>query len=281
MCIIAVAGSGILRFISRAILSKSVQQGETQMSKLQKQAGFTLVELAIVMIIIGLLIAGVLKGQQLIGNAKVTSTVAQIKGIDGATSTFRDMYNALPGDLANANTRLQGCTNSPTCAAAVSAANGNGQLNSLPTAAPGTEAQGYFAQLALADLVTGVNPQSTVANCTVIGNCFPEAKAGNGGALKPGYFGGGTLGTNTNVTGGTYLTLQTLPNAATTTTASTQALTPNQSARIDTKVDDSQPNTGSVVYGGATTCVAGAVPNQTYAETVTTNDCLLFIRIQG
>ena len=46
---------------------------------MRAQAGFTLVELAIVMIIIGLLIAGVLKGQALIGNAKVTAQVAQVK----------------------------------------------------------------------------------------------------------------------------------------------------------------------------------------------------------
>ena len=63
---------------------------------MRAQAGFTLVELAIVMIIIGLLIAGVLKGQALIGNAKVTAQVAQIKSIDAATSTFKDMYAALP-----------------------------------------------------------------------------------------------------------------------------------------------------------------------------------------
>ena len=67
--------------------------------KQTSQAGFTLVELAIVMIIIGLLIAGVLKGQELIGNARVTSTVAQIKAIDAATSTFKDTYAALPGDM--------------------------------------------------------------------------------------------------------------------------------------------------------------------------------------
>jgi hypothetical protein len=58
------------------------------------------------MIIIGLLIAGVLKGQQLIGNAKVTAQVAQVKAIDAATSTFKDMYAALPGDMLVPNTRL-------------------------------------------------------------------------------------------------------------------------------------------------------------------------------
>ena len=73
------------------------------------QAGFTLVELAIVMIIIGLLIAGVLKGQALIGNAKVTAQVAQVKAIDAATSTFKDMYAGLPGDILTPGTRLPNC----------------------------------------------------------------------------------------------------------------------------------------------------------------------------
>jgi prepilin-type N-terminal cleavage/methylation domain-containing protein len=55
---------------------------------MRAQAGFTLVELAIVMIIIGLLIAGVLKGQALIQNAQVTSTVAQVKATEAAISTL-------------------------------------------------------------------------------------------------------------------------------------------------------------------------------------------------
>ena len=62
---------------------------------MRAQAGFTLVELAIVMIIIGLLIAGVLKGQALIQNAQVTSTVAQVKSIEAAISTFSDTYATL------------------------------------------------------------------------------------------------------------------------------------------------------------------------------------------
>jgi prepilin-type N-terminal cleavage/methylation domain-containing protein len=93
---------------------------------MRSQAGFTLVELAIVMIIIGLLIAGVLKGQQLIGNAKVTAQVAQFKAIDAATSTFKDMYAALPGDILTPTTRL------PNCAAAPCNVTGGGDGNIGP-----------------------------------------------------------------------------------------------------------------------------------------------------
>ena len=76
---------------------------------LRSQAGFTLVELAIVMIIIGLLIGGVLKGQQLIVNAQITATVAQIKSIDAATTSFRDNYAGMAGDLINPGVRLNTC----------------------------------------------------------------------------------------------------------------------------------------------------------------------------
>ena len=54
------------------------------------QSGFTLVELAIVLMIIGLLIGGILRGQELMENARVTSTIQQTKAYDGATTTFRD-----------------------------------------------------------------------------------------------------------------------------------------------------------------------------------------------
>ena len=91
-------------------------------STMKSQAGFTLVELAIVMIIIGLLIGGVLKGQQLITNAQVAAQVAQFKAIDAAATSFRDMYAGVPGDIQTPDKRLSGCT------AAICKAGGNGDL---------------------------------------------------------------------------------------------------------------------------------------------------------
>lgn len=247
------------------------------LTAVRSQAGFTLVELAVVMIIIGLLIGGVLKGQELVKNAQITATVAQVKGIDAATSSFRDMYNALPGDMLGATNRLPNCTG--LCAPAAATADGNGQLSSAPNAAPGVDADAYFIQLAVADLLTGINTAATA--CTAWGQCFPEAKAGAGAGFQIGYWSGtGTLGSAAANSSprGHYLAITTTADAAPTTTAGTGALTPNQAFRVDTKIDDGRPTTGSVVSGGANgTCVNGTA----YRETLSSADCNLFLRIQG
>jgi prepilin-type N-terminal cleavage/methylation domain-containing protein len=68
------------------------------------QKGFTLVEIAIVLIIIGLLIGGIIKGQAMIRNAKVKRLVGDIDGMRTAILTFQDRFGQLPGDENNANT---------------------------------------------------------------------------------------------------------------------------------------------------------------------------------
>ncbi|OUS17364.1 prokaryotic N-methylation site [Gammaproteobacteria bacterium 50_400_T64] len=67
----------------------------------KRQAGFTLVEIAIVLVIIGLILGGVLKGQSLIENAEYKNFVKQVDSYRAAYFTFRDTYRGLPGDLAN------------------------------------------------------------------------------------------------------------------------------------------------------------------------------------
>lgn len=65
-------------------------------SKLQNQKGFTLVEIAIVLVIIGLLLGGVLKGQELIENSKVKSVTADFEGISAAYWAYRDRTGEYP-----------------------------------------------------------------------------------------------------------------------------------------------------------------------------------------
>ena len=108
----------------------------------QNEKGFTLVELAIVLVIVGLLIGGILKGQELIANAQVTATMNQMTGMDAATSTFRDKYNAFPGDMGGAATRLPNC-NTP-CGGT---GNGNGTIDVIAGVSPTGEALQYFLHL--------------------------------------------------------------------------------------------------------------------------------------
>jgi prepilin-type N-terminal cleavage/methylation domain-containing protein len=79
------------------------------------QRGFTLIEIAIVVVIIGLLLGGVLKGQELITNARVRALISQQDGIKAAYFGFLDRYRALPGDYSQATSNISGVT-----------ANGNG-----------------------------------------------------------------------------------------------------------------------------------------------------------
>jgi prepilin-type N-terminal cleavage/methylation domain-containing protein len=264
---------------------------------LKSQAGFTLVELAIVMIIIGLLIGGVLKGQQLITNAQITATVAQIKAIDAATTSFRDQYAGMAGDITNANTRIANCTAAP-CFTALTG-DGDGKIDNgaaagitFGAAPPAVSEQTqYWAQLAAAGLLTGLNPNAA-ATAQAWGQDYPASKI-NGGGFDIGWNGGGlTLNKLQNTTAtapaeaGHYLALHGTANAIVGGAASDSFLTPNQAARIDTKVDDGQPNTGDIqaagaAAAGAASCASAGTTIGTYNEALPTAVCSLYIKFQN
>ena len=83
--------------------------------------GFTLIEIAIVLVIIGLLLGGVLKGQELITGARVRNLISQQEGIKAAFFGFQDRYRALPGDYAAATTNIN-------CIGGCPAGDGNGRI---------------------------------------------------------------------------------------------------------------------------------------------------------
>ena len=91
--------------------------------------GFTLVEIAIVLVIIGLLLGGVLKGQELITGARVRNFIQQQDGIKAAYFGFLDRYRALPGDYTQAVANIPGVVANAACG------NGNGDGNGQVTTA--------------------------------------------------------------------------------------------------------------------------------------------------
>src|SRR5260221_12203356 len=69
------------------------------------EGGFTLVEIAIVLVIIGLLLGGILKGQEMITQARIKNAINDFNGVVTAITSYQDRYRALPGDDKGANAR--------------------------------------------------------------------------------------------------------------------------------------------------------------------------------
>jgi len=76
------------------------------MRTVQRTSGFTLIELSIVLVIIGLIVGGVLVGQDLIKVAEIRATVRQVEQFDTAVNVFQGKYDCLPGDCLNGQTRF-------------------------------------------------------------------------------------------------------------------------------------------------------------------------------
>ncbi|MBE0627207.1 MAG: prepilin-type N-terminal cleavage/methylation domain-containing protein [Burkholderiales bacterium] len=125
-----------------------------------KQAGFTLVEIAIVLVIIGLLLGGILKGQEMIVQAKVKNSITDFSGISAAYFGYQDRYRAIPGDDAGA-----GRWTTPTAA---TPGNGDRVLTGLYVpATPATDETGlWWDHLRRSGFVTGSGtgtPQNSFA----------------------------------------------------------------------------------------------------------------------
>ena len=94
------------------------------------QRGFSLVELSIVLVILGLLTGGILTGQSLIRASELRSVVTQIQGFQSAAYSFRDKYFAMPGDMRNAEsfwgTDPNGCPTNTVQTTRTQTCNGDG-----------------------------------------------------------------------------------------------------------------------------------------------------------
>ncbi|HEX3169007.1 MAG TPA: prepilin-type N-terminal cleavage/methylation domain-containing protein [Burkholderiales bacterium] len=139
------------------------------------QHGFTLVEIAIVLVIIGLLLGGILKGQEMITQAKTKNVIADFSGISTAYHSYQDRYRATPGDDSGAAARW---------AVAPAAVSGNGN---------GTIAGAYNADCAAA---------SPPESCQWWDHLRRAGFIAGNGAIQPLNAAGGMIGVQTGDTAG-------------------------------------------------------------------------------
>lgn len=134
-----------------------------------KQSGFTLIEIAIVLVIIGLLLGGVLKGQELINSAKVKNLATDFKNVPVYIYGYQDKFRALPGDDLHADVHLGGASS----VLATSTSLGNGLIDGGAAAWDSTvttdETQAFWLDVRLANLAAGPTTGDLLPNNAVGG----------------------------------------------------------------------------------------------------------------
>lgn len=228
-------------------------------------AGFSLVELSIVLVILGLLVGGILAGQSLIRAAEMRSITTEKDRYVTAISAFRDKYLALPGDIRNTN----------NFANITEQGDGNGQVN--PTAATGTnEIYAFWENLAGAGLAEGTYTPGVAYSATssAAGTTNPRSRLANAG-WNVGYIGAvATNGANTALGGVTYTSFFAKNyNNALTIGGGTNAynptaiLKPEEAWNVDTKVDDGRPDNGNVLSLNSQHTAAATAGRCTFTNT--------------
>jgi prepilin-type N-terminal cleavage/methylation domain-containing protein len=183
--------------------------------------GFTLIEIAIVLVIIGLLIGGVLKGQQLIENSKVKNAAKDMDGVIAAYNGYIDQYKRLPGDDGPIATLTGRGGNWTTV---TRAGNNDGVITSTAAntfTGATAESDGFWQHLKAAGFLTGNPADQLVA--ALPRNAFGGLIGITNATVMPAGAGGMT---------GNKVCLSQVPGKA--------------AAALDTQLDDGLPNTGSI-----------------------------------
>jgi prepilin-type N-terminal cleavage/methylation domain-containing protein len=211
----------------------------------RSSTGFTVIELSIVLVIIGLVLGGIFVGKDLIHTAQLRGTITQIEKYKTAVNTFRTKYNCLPGDCTTAVEAGLG-----TGGGAGDNGDGNGFIWEGLTALS-IEGYNFWHHLSAANLVDGNFPGYANQVTTVAGVDFPRTKLGKGGiwvaAAALDCSNNGCAVLNSPYKNSFWISSVTGNHAGAVLPA---VLQPIESYQIDLKLDNGRPLTGSVTLAG-------------------------------
>jgi prepilin-type N-terminal cleavage/methylation domain-containing protein len=241
-----------------------------------KKNGFTLVELAIVIVIIGLLVGGVLQGQELIKQAKFNRLASDAQAYKAAIILYKDKFKFFPGDDPNAFKILSssGCTNTIATPANPTGCNGNGDgiMNNA------IEILRLWQALAVARLIKGTYT-GELSNATYnTGENIPGTSLERVGFIMGSAIVNNAYSPSNTINGNSLFIFR-----PTTTTAVFPFFTPEDAFLFDSKFDDGKPDAGLYLARHITTfpnCVSGttfgsASYNTSYPDVA----CTLFTQV--
>lgn len=258
------------------------------MVSVRPQSAFSLVELSIVLVILGLLVGGVLSGHALIRASELRAALKDVESINASVNQFKDKYLALPGDMANATQFFGAFSTCPRSGPAASfspattvTCNGDGDGIIIRRGASATSSESwlFWQHMYGAGLIWGGPYTGFYANFWLQDSIInaPSSKAGRDILITvydmapniPSWDPGSSLLLVNNTFSGRVLMVgkQLQANAAT-----GPWLTPTEAWNIDTKVDDGRPATGSMLMYRTTTAMGYAPTDGTlWQDCVTTN----------
>ncbi len=246
---------------------------------MKPQKGFSMIEIAVVLVVIGMIVAGITAGRKMIHQSRLNGVMSDFNMYQTAINNFSMQYDALPGDMTNASSYWPG----------VASNNGNGN-KFVASIAPSTlvESLDFYQHLALAGLIEGsYDGYIDLTTPVVVGTNVPASSI-EGAVFFPwshqrnavsslwtaGFGIGGYAAPEENFivlggeTGGWPVY---------------GALTPEDAKSIDKKMDDAMPGDGKIVgapgatppYECATSHASGDILTATYNVSNQDKDCQL------